>query len=177
MDGPRWRTGAGASRDRAARSAAWDQSVSGRRGPPWPRPRQSPWPAALTSALESRPADSGAEVFSSTATWDGGQRIPDLVFNLPRDQQRAYMERFRPRRHPGDDRLILRTTSKDVAGQLAYLVLAQDMQVRILRGADMSRGRDTVLGHRREGLRRRRGGSGSAGRRLGCAAGSVGRRK
>src|SRR5690606_27037365 len=97
-------------------------------------------PAALTSSLESLPADSGAEVFSSTATWDGGQRIPDLVFNLPRDQQRAYMERFRTRKHPGDDRLILRTTSKDVAGQLAYLVLAQDMQVRILQGADMSRG-------------------------------------
>lgn len=82
-------------------------------------------------------AANASDVFTSTETWDGGERIPDLVFNMPRTQQRAYLEKFQPRKNRSDGRLVLRTTSKDVAGQLAYLVLAQDMRVEILRGTDM----------------------------------------
>lgn len=61
-------------------------------------------------------------------------RIPDIVFNLPPEEQRAYMERFRVGRRRGDKKFVLRTSSKDVAGQLAYLVLAQQMTVEILHG-------------------------------------------
>lgn len=88
------------------------------------------------SALRQEPV---ADVFSSTASWDGGERIPDLIFNLSPAQQRAYMEKFRTRKRGAGGRVILRTKSKDVAGQLAYLLLAQNLHVRILQGRDLHR--------------------------------------
>lgn len=83
-------------------------------------------------------AEEAASVFSSVASWDRGERIPDLIFNLPPAQQRAYLEKYRPRKIEPTGKLVLRTSSKDVAGQLAYLVLAQNMDVRILRGRDLN---------------------------------------
>ena len=67
-----------------------------------------------------------------------GERVPDRIFNLGPAEQRAYLERFRPRRRrQRGPRLILRTGSRDVAGQLAYLVLAQGMAVEIRRGSNL----------------------------------------
>lgn len=109
-------------------------------------------PVALTPAPEAWRAETRRDVFTSTATWDQGERIPDIVFNLPKERQRAYLERYRPRKSTGG-RLVLRTASKDAAGQLAYLVLSQDMDVRILRGMDMKRNRPLywVVGEKRHG--------------------------
>jgi len=84
-------------------------------------------------------AETGFDVFCSTASWDGGERIPDVIFNLPPAQQRQYLEKYCPRKRSGSGRLVLRTKSKDVAGQLAYLLLAQNMHVQILHGRDEKR--------------------------------------
>ncbi|MFS8664271.1 MAG: DNA gyrase subunit B [Limnochordales bacterium] len=75
--------------------------------------------------------------------WPARGGIPDRIFNLPPAVQRAYLERFRPRRRrQRGQRLILRTDSRDVAGQLAYLVLAQGMAVEIRRGSSQPSGRE-----------------------------------
>lgn len=118
----------------------------------------------VTEALRTVPdrgVNAGADdVFVATSSWDQGERIPDLVFNLTREQQLAYIERFRPRKYTNSHRLVLRTTSRDVAGQLAYIVLAQDMRVEILRGTDLTTGgrlywvigtKPTAAGHRLPG--------------------------
>jgi len=74
----------------------------------------------------------------SSAAPAAAERVPDRIFNLGPAEQRAYLERFRPRRRrQRGPRLILRTRSRDVAGQLAYLVLAQGMAVEIRRGSNL----------------------------------------
>jgi len=98
------------------------------------RPATLPLGAGIATAQRLSMAATGSGL-SAGESKDARGRIPDRIFNLGLAEQRAFLERFRPRRRRQlGPRLILRTVSRDVAGQLAYLVLAQGMAVEILRG-------------------------------------------